>query len=236
MAEPKLALVERFYSVQGEGFNSGRAAIFVRFAGCNLACDFAGDGTAICDTPWQEAGEKITLGDLLGWITDMGSEKNERPMVVLTGGEPTMAPQFDDLALGLRERGFYVAVETNGTIWRPSLNRLDWVCVSPKQTVPQGNTVHGDPLADPEVSDKVRWLPPDEYRYVVGGPTDPVPPFYLASRHYVSPAIQADGSGTSHMDGFPGFADGAVERCMEIVQEDPRWRVSLQTHKFMGAR
>lgn len=229
MAEGKLALVEKFYTLQGEGYHSGRAAVFVRFAGCNLDCVFA-DGS-ICDTPWRSANEKWRLDDLVDWVQQQAPADGELPMVVLTGGEPTMAPRFAALVRALRDRGFYVAVESNGTIWKPVLTEVDWLVVSPKDEVD-----HADPLDEPDVDPMVGVRPPDEYRYVIGHRRAPKPPYWTAQAHYVSPAVHSDGTGTSHMGGFPGFAEGAVERCLEIVREDPRWKLSVQTHKFLGVR
>jgi organic radical activating enzyme len=248
-----LALVEKFFSTQGEGRNAGRASFFIRFAGCNAACNFSDnpeENPIPCDTPWQKAREKLTLQEMLDWLTDTRAEhlqeggaredpssEEELYMVVLTGGEPTMAPAFDDLVYALKDHDFYVAIETNGTIYRDSFLEIDWISCSPKDMIHQGNPVHGEPLADSlEVADKVKNHPPDEYRYVMDGRHAEKPPYYPAERHYVSPAIISDGSGTSHYDGFPGFVPGAAERCIEIVKQDPRWRISLQTHKFLGVR
>jgi hypothetical protein len=79
--------------------------------------------------------------------------------------------------------------------------------------------------------------PRSEYRYVITGREDPVPPFAPAFRHYVSPAVIADGFGMEWKTGkFPGFVSGAMERCLEIVWQDPRWRISTQQHKVWGVR
>lgn len=246
--EQHLALVEKFFSMQGEGKNRGRSAIFVRFAGCNLRCNFSDDPEEdpnMCDTPWFNTNEKTTVGEIMGWMQDTSPSNwkspEDRPMVVLTGGEPTMAPGFNDLVYACKANGYYVAVETNGTIYKESFPFLDWTTVSPKEDVAQGNPVHGDPLPnwDPGVSDEVKEHManhPGEYRYVITGPDAEKPPFYPARRHYLSPAVISDGSGELHYEGFPGFVDGAVERCTEIIQNDPRWRISFQSHKFVGAR
>ena len=109
-----------FYSLQGEGHNTGRAAAFVRFAGCNLRCEF-------CDTEFdtyrEMTGEEIVeaIKTLLP-ITP--------PLVILTGGEPTL--QVDEAFVDLlHQHGFEVAMESNGT--RPAPQNLDWLTVSPKQ-------------------------------------------------------------------------------------------------------
>lgn len=107
---------EIFYSLQGEGHNTGRAAVFVRFAGCNLRCPF-------CDTDFSDYRE-MSADEIIREISSFSSR-----FVVLTGGEPSLqvtAPFVDRL----HEAGFEVAIETNGT--RPLPANIDWVTVSPK--------------------------------------------------------------------------------------------------------
>lgn len=106
-----------FYSLQGEGRNTGRAAIFIRFAGCNLRCSF-------CDTEFNTYRE-MSDEDILSAIRDYPSR-----FVVLTGGEPTL--QVDEAFVDLlHQQGYEVAMESNGT--RPAPRNLDWLTVSPKQ-------------------------------------------------------------------------------------------------------
>lgn len=107
---------EIFYSLQGEGHNTGRAAVFVRFAGCNLRCSF-------CDTDFSDYRE-MTGDEIVREISSFPAR-----FVVLTGGEPSLqvTAQFVDQ---LHEAGFEVAIETNGT--RPVPENIDWVTVSPK--------------------------------------------------------------------------------------------------------
>jgi 7-carboxy-7-deazaguanine synthase len=118
---------EVFPTIQGEGFWTGRAAVFVRMSRCNLWSGREEDrSTAICqfcDTDFLH-GERMDLQTLLGMVSGLGLD-----FVVLTGGEPTL--QVDkDLIEGLHERGYYIAIETNGTRTVP--DGIDWVCVSPK--------------------------------------------------------------------------------------------------------
>ncbi len=105
-----------FYSLQGEGRNTGRAAVFIRFAGCNLRCPF-------CDTAFDSYIE-MTAGEILTKISSYPSS-----FIVLTGGEPTLQADeaFVDL---LHKHGYEVAMESNGT--RPAPRNLDWLTVSPK--------------------------------------------------------------------------------------------------------
>lgn len=106
-----------FYSLQGEGHHTGRAAVFVRFAGCNLRCPF-------CDTAFDTYRE-MTDDDIVTAITAYPAR-----FVVLTGGEPTL--QVDEAFVDLlHQYGFEVAMESNGT--RPAPRNLDWLTVSPKQ-------------------------------------------------------------------------------------------------------
>jgi 7-carboxy-7-deazaguanine synthase len=133
------AVKEIFYTLQGEGANTGRAAVFCRFAGCNLwsgreqdrataACNF-------CDTDFVGTdgtdGGKFGTADLLADAVEQAwqpATRNDR-FVVLTGGEPLL--QVDEaLVAALHARGFSIAVETNGTIEPPQ--GIDWLCVSPK--------------------------------------------------------------------------------------------------------
>ena len=108
---------EIFYSLQGEGRNTGRAAVFIRFSGCNLRCPF-------CDTDFSTYTE-MTLDDILEAIRPW----RHCGFVVLTGGEPSL--QTDDtLVDALHQEGFYIAMETNGTHTVPE--GIDWVTVSPK--------------------------------------------------------------------------------------------------------
>lgn len=245
-----VALVEVFRSVQGEGYHAGRPAIFVRFSGCNLSCVFA-EGS-VCDTPYQQAVIKTDVDGLWDHITPLFKSSYASPvgdeesmMLILTGGEPTLAPAFDAVAYDAAQRGFYVAVETNGTKWRDGLMWCHWITVSPKYGIPQGSPApfhnHNPqtPALNAEVVrrlEKFQHQPSGEYRFVIGSRNAPQPPYMGAFRHYVSPAVKSDGAGTEWRTGWPGFVPGALERCLEIVQDDPRWRISVQQHKQWSVR
>lgn len=108
---------EIFYSLQGEGFHVGTPAVFVRFSGCNLRCDF-------CDTQ-HESGEMLTDEEILARINAYPCK-----MVILTGGEPGLWID-DELIDKLHNAGKYIAIETNGTCILPQ--QIDWVTCSPKQ-------------------------------------------------------------------------------------------------------
>jgi 7-carboxy-7-deazaguanine synthase (Cx14CxxC type) len=208
------AVKEIFYTLQGEGANAGRAAVFCRFAGCNLWSgreeDRAQAVCRFCDTDF--VGTDGTLG---GKFTDAETladtisvqwppARSGKRFVVLTGGEPLL--QLDtQLIDALHGRGFEIAVETNGTIDPPA--GLDWVCVSPKSTAP------------------LRLLEGNELKVVV-----PQPEIDLVAlerlrfdHHFVQP-----------MDG-PKIVQNtqwAIEWCMR----HPTWRLSVQSHKVIGIR
>ena len=114
--QPMKRINDIFYSLQGEGYNTGRAAVFIRFAGCNLRCSF-------CDTEFDTYRE-MTDEEIITAIKDYPAR-----FVVLTGGEPTL--QVDEAFVDLlHQHGFEVAMESNGT--RPAPKNLDWLTVSPK--------------------------------------------------------------------------------------------------------
>ncbi len=262
MTPPKIGLVEVFAAPQGEGYNAGRSAVFVRLAGCPLACEFAPG--VVCDTPYMRANMKVTLDELFediipplvkdheGYRNRNRRRREEGPMLILTGGEPTACPQFDAIvyrAYNCKTPAFYVAVETNGARWRSGLCSVDWISISPKCGVPQ--TSHASqhnthprqsPILDSQLiriaaaRTKMRDNLGAEYRYVIASRQDPAPPYLMATRHYLSPAVRSNGSGEEWRAGFPGFAHGAVLRCLEICKADPRWRISIQTHKVLGVR
>lgn len=149
---------EIFYSLQGEGRYTGRAAVFIRFSGCNLRCPF-------CDTDFREYRE-MTLGEIIakaGRWKDCG-------FVVLTGGEPSL--QVDGrLVKALHDAGFYVAIETNGT--RPLPEGIDWVTLSPKNCFVE----HAPALALQKI---------DEVKVVFDGVHDPKQYAGICQGHYLN--------------------------------------------------
>lgn len=225
----KLPLVEKFLSIQGEGYNAGRLAFFIRFSGCNLDCVFA-DG-AVCDTPWRGASEVLTVDEVLEWMAAMTPSK---PLVILTGGEPTIAKGFSPLVRLLKWYGYPVAVESNGTTWNSAIPFVDHFVVSPKDQIQ-----HANPKGSPELHDRAVDYA-HEYRVVITGPDDfePILPVHLQTQKlYLSPALMADGTGLEYQQPEPPkFVPGAVERCLEIIRASPRWRLSLQTHKWIRVR
>ena len=112
-------LVEIFESLQGEGRNTGRKCIFVRFAGCNLKC------------PWCDTDIKARFSlELVALIKELSQYSTKN--VILTGGEPTIQPKMPELVAALKAQGYWIAVETNGTNDVEWLKFVDYVAVSPK--------------------------------------------------------------------------------------------------------
>ena len=203
------AVKEIFLTLQGEGMQAGRRAVFLRFAGCNLWTgreqDRAAAQCTFCDTDFVgmdgENGGRSTAEALAATVADLWGDA-ERPLVVMTGGEPLL--QADPpLIEALHSRGFEVAVETNGTQAAPA--GLDWICVSPKagtHVVQRG----GDEL-------KLVW------------PQAGIDPAQLLSwdfRHFI----------VQPLDGPDRPASLAA--AIELVMAEPRWRLGLQTHKLIG--
>ena len=206
---------EIFYTLQGEGANAGRAAVFCRFAGCNLwsgrETDRASAVCQFCDTDFVGTGpdggrfadaRSLAAAVAAGWPRD--HDERAHPLVVCTGGEPLL--QLDAaLVDALHDRGFEIAIETNGTQLPP--DDIDWICVSPKANadlvLTRGN--------------ELKLVFPQE-----GG---------LPERYE---ALDFDHFFLQPMDG-PSVVEhtrAALRYCLE----HPRWRLSLQTHKLLGIR
>jgi len=202
---------EIFYTLQGEGAQTGRAAVFCRFSGCNLWSgreeDRARAVCQFCDTDFFGVGPdggKFASAQALADAVDRSWRGQERKYVVCTGGEPLL--QLDEAAItALHDRGFEVAVETNGT--QPAPRSLDWICVSPKAGAPLVQT-SGSELKLVFPQDKAM---PDAFEG-------------LAFDHFF----------LQPMDG-PETALN-TERAIEYCLQNPRWRLSLQTHKLLGLR
>jgi 7-carboxy-7-deazaguanine synthase (Cx14CxxC type) len=211
------AVKEIFYTLQGEGANTGRPAVFCRFAGCNLWTGREPDRrTAVCtfcDTDFVgtdgPGGGKFADADALAtavvaaWPSGLISPSPPGlPLVVCTGGEPLL--QLDEpLIAALHARGFEVAVETNGTVSPPP--GIDWLCVSPKAEAPLVLT-SGDELklVFPQAD-----APPERFRNLDFG------------HFFLQPMDGPDRERNTRL---------ALEYCLS----HPGWRLSLQTHKMLG--
>jgi 7-carboxy-7-deazaguanine synthase (Cx14CxxC type) len=207
---------ECFFTLQGEGANTGRPAVFCRFAGCNLWTGREKDrATAICrfcdtefaGTDGPGGGKFPTAADLARAVRATWPHPDQpgvRPLVVCTGGEPLL--QLDaPLVEALHDRGLEIAIETNGTQLPPP--GIDWICVSPKAEAPFVLR-HGDEL---------KLIFPQE-----GPGGDPARYEGLDFRHFF----------LQPMDGPERARNTAL--VVRYCLEHPRWRMSVQTHKYLG--
>jgi len=221
---------EIFYTLQGEGINAGRPAVFCRFTGCNLWNGHeSGRATAVCtfcDTDFvgtgPDGGRFATADDLADAVLSRWPNEPEgvatttrgrrttatggRPLVVCTGGEPLL--QLDDAAVdALHARGFEIAVETNGTQDAP--RGIDHICVSPKAGAP------------------LRLTRGQELKLVY-------PQSHPAAQPERFESLAFDHFMLQPMDGPDAAANtrAAIAYCLA----HPRWRLSVQTHKIIGVR
>jgi 7-carboxy-7-deazaguanine synthase len=207
---------EIFYTLQGEGMQAGKPAVFCRFAGCNLWSgreeDRASAVCRFCDTDF--VGIDGTLGGKYASADSLAhrigslwpAADNRHRLVVMTGGEPLL--QLDrELIDAIHARGFQIAVETNGTITAPE--GIDWICVSPKAGAPLVQT-HGHEL-------KLVYPQPDLLPDALPWPT-------LRFDHYL----------LQPMDG--PTAEQTTAAAVAYCQTHPQWRLSVQTHKMLRIR
>jgi len=203
---------EMFYTLQGEGRQAGHAAVFLRFAGCNLWSGQEKDRqTAVCqfcDTDFVGTdgvnGGKFTQASTLASAVNRlwRGQTDANKLVVCTGGEPLL--QLDTTLIdALHQSGFRIAVETNGTIAAPP--GIDWLCVSPKSTAPL-NQISGNELklVYPQLD-----APPEVFET-------------LAFDHFL----------LQPMDG-PQQTEN-MQKAVAYCMAHPRWQLSLQTHKWLG--
>lgn len=218
MAKATLSVKEAFYTLQGEGARAGRASVFIRFSKCNLwngketgraaaACQFC--DTDITGTDGLNGG-KYLYAELLDLAKSLwGDLTLGVPYVVFTGGEPALQLTEELIEL-FQHSGFECAVESNGTLPLPS--NLDWVCISPKGT---SKVIHKRcnelkvvyPQAD---------LTPDQVEHI------------QADYYYLSPMADygLENSGMIIRENM----QSATQYCLK----NPKWRMSLQTHKLLG--
>ena len=197
-----------FYSLQGEGYNTGRAAVFVRFAGCNLRCSF-------CDTEFDSYRE-MSAEEILSKISSLHHPHSSiHPLIVLTGGEPTL--QVDEAFVDLlHQNGYEVAMESNGT--RPAPKNLDWLTISPK---------------DWWMENCGWWMENGSHANEIKIVFDEDTPARLSSFHYPQSTIH-------HLylqpcdTGDPARNAFILQQCINYIKEHPQWRLSLQTHKLIG--
>ena len=207
------AVKEIFYTLQGEGAQSGRGAVFCRFAGCNLWSGLEKDRASaicqFCDTDFKDTngpgGGKFDTADSLSAAIQEKWPSGSAPAkryVVCTGGEPLL--QLDAALIeALHLCNFEIAVETNGTI--PAPDYIDWICVSPKSGAPLRQTNGNElKLVYPQTGLDPESLAQLQFKYFFLQPMD-------------GPNLAAN-------------TELAVQYCLK----HPQWRLSLQTHKIVG--
>ena len=188
---------EIFYSLQGEGFNTGKAAVFVRLAGCNLQCPF-------CDT-YHPAFSEMSEDQIADSVPQFPAT-----LVIITGGEPALQ-LTSSLIDRLHAIGKTVAVETNGTL--PLPQNVDWITVSPKQEF----------LGE---KGKCVITEANEVKVIFDG-EHPVSDCGITAGHYfVQPCDTGNADKNRKIRNL----------CIDFVKNNPKWRLSLQTHKLLGIR
>lgn len=202
---------EIFYTLQGEGAQSGRAAVFLRFAGCNLWSGREQDRAAavcrFCDTDFVgvdgQNGGKFSTAQALAERVASFWPGGGRPYVVCTGGEPAL--QLDEpLIDALHRQGFEVAIETNGTV--ELAEGIDWICVSPK----------GAAELKVRSGDELKLVFPQ-----LEVQASPVALIQLDFTHFYLQPLDD-----------PSQAEN-TNRCVEYCMQNPQWKMSLQTHKIL---
>lgn len=194
-----IQIVDIFWTFQGEGFNSGERALFVRLPYCNLKCSW-------CDTEFNSF--KIYSVESIHKIA--ASEKSK--FAVITGGEPTMSKNFAPIYGILKSLGFKIAVESNGTFQIPEGDY--YLTVSPKREQKEPYYIH-----------ESAFLAASEFKYVVDDDFD----FSILNRHtntaqklYISPEFNN--------------IEKNLEKIFNYIKENPQWKISLQTHKWMNIK
>ncbi|GAB7534954.1 7-carboxy-7-deazaguanine synthase [Burkholderia sp. 22PA0099] len=202
---------EIFYTLQGEGANAGRPAVFCRFAGCNLWTGREADRESavcrFCDTDFVgtdgENGGKFKTPDALAdQVAALWPEGEANRFVVCTGGEPML--QLDQaLVDALHARGFEIAIETNGSL--PVLDTIDWICVSPKADAPLVVTRgHELKVVIPQDNQRLAEYAKLDFAYFLVQPMD----------------------GPSR--------DLNTKLAIDWCKRHPQWRLSMQTHKYLN--
>lgn len=191
----ELMINEIFYSIQGEGRNSGTAMSFIRVSGCNLNCEF-------CDTKYAlDNGQRMTVHEIMNSIY-----LHESKSVCITGGEPTLYNLFY-LTSVLHNKGYYIAIETNGKEAIPihTLPYLDWITISPKSRIFSQRFGHELKLVDTNLDGgDLRYFEQFDFIY-----------FYLQPL-----------SNTKE----------SITHCIQLIKENPKWRLSIQMHKVVNVR
>ena len=208
----KYTVKEIFYTLQGEGYNAGKAAIFCRFTGCNLwngkEKDRKKSICSFCDTDFLGTngalGGQYSLENLVNKITKLWPQYKKNKFVVFTGGEPLL--QLDQLLIDrLKNNNFKVAVETNGTILPPL--RIDWICVSQKvksnfilKKANEIKVVYPQENLDPKKYEKLNF-----------------------DHFYIQPLYNKNLKENN-------------KKAIEFILNNPSWKLSVQSHKYIGVQ
>ena len=215
---------EAFYTLQGEGAQAGRPAVFCRFSKCNLwngredarataICDF-------CDTDFigidGQNGGQYTASELVAlmcqlWPQAMTQTQGSQPYIVCTGGEPLL--QLDEaLVAAFQQAGFEVAVETNGTLPAPA--NLDWICLSPKADADVVlKQCHELKLVYPQEK-----AMPERFNHI------------KAEHYYLQPMASCQ----PNVIAADGLSVENTRKTVEYCLQHPQWKLSLQAHKLLG--
>jgi len=207
------AVKEMFLTLQGEGVNAGRRAVFVRFAGCNLWSGREQDrATAVCKfcdtefvgTDGLGGGKFADAERLVAAVAGFWGKGLRDRFVVLTGGEPML--QIDDAIVdALHVQGFRIAMESNGTI--PAHPGIDWICISPKAgSIVVQRAGHELKLVWPQAGSDIGDIETWDFDHLLLQPLD------------------------------DQRSDANRKACVDLVMKRPQWRLSLQTHKLLGLR
>lgn len=194
-----LPIMEAFYTIQGEGFHSGKAAYFIRLGGCDVGCVWCDvkESWNADDHPFQ------SLEEIIG-----GAEEHTGKMVVITGGEPLMY-DMEPLTTGLKAKGFQTNIETSGAY--PMSGQWDWVCFSPKKFKEAHESIF--PVAD-------------ELKVIIFNKSD----FRFAEKY----AALVNDNCQLMLQPEWEKQEEMLPLIIDYVKENPQWKISLQTHKWMG--
>ena len=193
-----LPIMEHFYTIQGEGSNTGKPAYFIRIGGCDVGCHW-------CDVKesWDASLHPlIPVADIFPFLKDIPSKD-----VVITGGEPSLY-NLDYLCDQLKKKGFNTFIETSGA--HPLSGNWDWICLSPKKTAPPKNEVYN--VAH-------------ELKIIIHNDND----FKWAEEH----AKKINGTCKLLLQPEWSKMDTMLPKTIDYVMKDPKWNISLQSHKFM---
>jgi len=208
----KYRIKEIFFTQQGEGKNTGKDFVFVRFSGCNLWSgkekNRASAICTFCDTDFYGTdginGGVYSAETLIEKIKSLWVSEDNKVRVVLTGGEPLLQVN-ESLIAALKKEKIYIAIETNGTLQAPA--GIDWICMSPKANTTIKQTFGGEvKIIFPQEN-----LNPDDFQE------------FDFENHYIQPLDSQE------------YEDN-VSKSIKYCMKNPKWKLSLQTHKILGIR